>query len=59
LFDPKDSYQIARYMGLISRLPLEERLAMGEKSREIVEAKAPKRAFGLGLKKLLAVENFE
>jgi glycosyltransferase involved in cell wall biosynthesis len=59
LFDPKDAYQIARYMGLISRLPLEERLAMGEKSREIVEAKAPKRAFGLGLKKLLAVENFE
>ena len=58
LFDPKDSYQIARYMGLISRLPLGERLAMGEKSREIVEMKAPKRAFGLGLKKLLAAENY-
>ncbi len=54
LFDPRDSYQIARYMGLISRLPLAEREAMGRKSREILEAKAPKRAFGLGLKKLLS-----
>jgi len=53
LFDPNNFEEMAGAMAKVSALTIEGRLAMGRAALEMVERKAPVKAFGEGLAKLL------
>ena len=53
LFNPMYVNEITLAMEKIHAMSEDQRLAMGEAARNLVEIKAPKLAFGEGLKKLL------
>jgi len=53
LFDPNNLEEMAGAMAKVSALKIEGRLAMGRAAFEMVERKAPVKAFGEGLAKLL------
>jgi glycosyltransferase involved in cell wall biosynthesis len=53
LFDPNNIEEMAGAMAKVSTLTIEERMDMGRAALEMVEGKAPIKAFGEGLAKLL------
>jgi len=53
LFDPRNIEEIANAMSMVSGMSQEERLTMGRAAFEMLEQKAPVKAFGEGLAKLL------
>ena len=56
LFDPRNIEEMANAMSKVSGMTQEERLTMGRAAFEMVERKAPAKAFGKGLAKLLMGE---
>jgi glycosyltransferase involved in cell wall biosynthesis len=54
LFDPEDVERLAGLLGRVAGMSDAQRAVMGRAAREMVERKAPKRAFGEGLAKVLA-----
>jgi glycosyltransferase involved in cell wall biosynthesis len=53
LFDPRNIEEMANAMSKVAGMTQEERLTMGRAAFEMVERKAPVKAFGEGLAKLL------
>ena len=53
LFDPNNIEEMANAMSKVAGMTQEERLTMGSAAFEMVERKAPVKAFGEGLAKLL------
>jgi glycosyltransferase involved in cell wall biosynthesis len=53
LFDPRNIEEMANAMSKVAGMTQEERLTMGRVAFEMVERKAPAKAFGEGLAKLL------
>ena len=53
LFDPGNIEEMANAMSKVTGMTQEERLTMGRAAFEMVEQKAPVKAFGEGLAKLL------